>query len=865
MRLRLLRALLHLYPASFRAEFGEELCAVFRQRRREASGLLEVCALWLATFTETLGNASAAHWDLLKQDLHYTARSLRRTPGFTLTAIAVSAIGIGATTAAFSLADHVLFRPLPFRDSERLVKLWEDQSPRNYADMEPSPANYRDWKRMSHSFEAMGAYHSESVNLVGVGEPLRLEGAAVTADLFPILDVQPALGRSFTEADDRFGAPGTLLLSDGLWQRRFGADPNVLGRKVSLDDAPFTIIGVMPPSFLFPSRKAELWTTTRFAADNFEDRGDNWLNVVAKLRRGVGLEQARAEMRVVGEQLARAWPKENEHVGVSISRLRDEINDRTRLLLIALLGAALCVLLIGCTNLANLLLARALVRRKELAVRTALGAGRERLVRQLLTESLVLAISGGAAGVLVATQAVPLLSKLVPNTLPIAEAPSIDLRVLGFAALLSCLTGIAFGVIPAMRACRGTNLAGLREGSRGGVGGRKELLRSVLVVAEVAGSVVLLVACGLLIRALWHLQSVDPGFRANGVLTMRTWLPLPKYDRTARREQFYTKVLSEACALPGVSGAAYASFLPMAFRGGIWKVAIAGRPPDEKFQMASLRYVTPGFFDILAIPLGAGRDVSESDTRDKPFVAVVSESFVRRYWPGQNPLGRHFDFGLADRTVVGVVGDVRVRGLERDSEPQVYLSYKQVPDGSIVGYIPKDLVVRISASPGAVLPSLRRIVASADPEQPISDVRMLSDIVEDDTAPRVVQVRVLGAFAAIAFLLAGIGIHGLLAFAVSSRAQEIGVRIALGARPYDIIGMVLGDGVRLAAAGVVLGTGLAYAAGRALEALLAGVKPGDLPTFATAVALCLLMTAFGSLLPAIRAVRVDPTTSIRAE
>jgi putative ABC transport system permease protein len=535
------------------------------------------------------------------------------------------------------------------------------------------------------------------------------------------------------------------------------------------------------------------------------------------------------------------------------------------LLLTALLGAALCVLLIACTNLANLLLARALMRRKELAVRAAMGAGRERLVRQMLTESVSLALIGGALGVLLAYLALPLLVRLVPVSLPIAEVPSIDLRVLLFAALVTCATGIGFGVVPALRISRDRDTSGLREGSRAG-GGRRERLRSILVIAEVAGCVVLLVSSGLLIRALWRIQAVNPGFRAENVLTLQTSLPMPKYEELKTREPFYTHVLSEVSRLPGVTGAAYISFLPIVHGGGIWPVEVEGYPEDYALrQTASLRFISPGFFSVMGIPMLMGRDVGDLDTPDSLFVAVVSDSFVRKFWPGENPLGRRFDFGNHQRTVVGVVGNIRVRGLERSSEPQVYMPYRQHNENVSTWYAPKDLVVRASGNTAALAPALRRIIREADPQQPISSVRMFADIIEEQTAPRRVQASVLGAFALVAFLLAAIGIHGLLSFAVSNRTQEIGVRIALGAQRSDILGMVMRDGIVLAAIGIVVGVAFAYGAGLQLQSLLAGVHPGDAPTFLSAVVLCLVMTMAGSLIPALRAVRVDPTTAIRTE
>lgn len=865
--MRFYGALLHLYPSSVRTEYGEEMLAIFARRLEQETGALGRLALGIGALGDVFWNALRAHWDILRQDLRYTARTLARSPGFAVTAILVTALGIGATTATFSITDHVLIRPLPFADSGRLVDLWENQDGRGYSRNELSPANYRDWKRMSASFESMGAFTPSSVNLLGEGEPRRLSAAIVTADLLPTLGRQPILGRSFVEADDKEGAPGTLLLSHRLWREQFGGDSGVIGRKVLLDDGPYEVIGVMPQDFNFPSRDTTLWTPFRFQekSEDYQDRNNNYLHGVARLKRGVSLEQARSEMTIIARQLARAYPKELAETGATVILLRDEVSPKARLLLKVLLLAAIGVLLIACTNLANLLLTRALARRRELAVRTAMGAGRDRLVRQLLTESLILAFCGGALGVAIAVGATPLIVRLVPNSLPISAVPQVDLRMLVFAALLTAATGIAFGVVPALRACHDADTSGLNEGSRTGGGRRTERLRSILVVAEVTASVALLIASGLLVRALWKLQAIDPGFRAEGVLTLRTALPFPKYEKTDRRMLLYQNILSEVRRLPGVSSAAYISGLPMAMRGGVWGVTLEGRPEDPGHnQSASLRYVTPGFFATLGIPIRSGRDVADTDTLTSPFVAVVSESFAKQNWPGENPIGRRFKFALDQRAVVGVVGEVRVRGLEQSSEPQVYLPNQQVKDGNITGYVPKDLVIR-STVPMTLLPSIRRIVAAADPQLPISDVQMLTDIVSADTASRAVQVRVLGAFAAAALLLAGIGIHGLLAFAVSQRTREIGVRMALGAQTSEILSMVLRQGMMLASLGVALGAAIAWAGGRAMQALLAGVSPTDLPVFVGAIALSLLMTVLGSLLPALRAVRVNPMTAIRAD
>jgi len=861
--MRFYQVLIHLYPSSFRAAYGEEMQEIFENRRREASGIVAITTFWFGICLEVVVNAAAAHWDILKQDLRYAKRTLSRSAGFATAAILVISLGVGANTAAFSLADFVLLRPLPFAEPDRLVRIWE--SPPGYSQTELSPADYRDWKRMSASFQAMGASRGLSANMLAGQEPQRVEGAYLTSDLLPTLGVQPMIGRFFRAEEDRYGSPKTLLLSYRMWQQEFGGDAGVIGRKIRLDDKPYTVIGVMPRDFHFPNREADLWAPMQFQEEDFQDRNDNYLHVVARLKPGVTLSQARADLGVVTAQLKKQYPKENGQTDANIYLLRDDFSRSLRLALLALISAAGCVLLIACANLMNLLLARSMVRQRELAVRSALGAGWKRLLRQMLTESMVLATMGGALGIALAYVAMPLFSRLVPDSLPISAVPTLDSRVLMFSLFLTTLTGLGFGLLPALRTCRNVELGGLREGSRAG-GGKKERLRSTLVIVEIMASVVLLVSAGLLIRALWRIQAIDPGFRSGGVLTLRTALPMPKYAKTALRTGFYNHVLTDVRQLPGVKNAAYISFLPMATRGNIWPVSVNGDVTDQSdLHTASARFVTPGFFSSMGIPLLAGRDVSDSDTADKPFATVVSESFARRYWPGQNPIGRHFKFGQHDRVVVGVASDIRVRGFEQSSEPQVYMAYKQVPDDEVVWYAPKDLVIQSTAAPATLLPALRRIVQRADADQPISNVQTMSEIIADQTAARSLLVRVLGIFAAVAFLLAGVGIHGLLSFAVSQRIQEIGVRIALGARPAHIMRMVLGRSAFLSVFGIAAGVLLAYTAGLWMQSLLAGVKPADPLTFLAAVGLCLLMTFIGSLLPMFRAMKTDPISAIRAE
>jgi predicted permease len=836
-----------------------------RSLRRQT--ICNVDIVRFAVFQEVIMNAPAAHWDILKQDLRYTARTLNRARGFALTAILVTALGVGANTAAFSVADFVLLRSLPFPDPDTLVRLCE--GPRTGGGWgcmnQLSPANYRDLKAMSSSFDGIGAFADDAVNLVGGGEPRRLAITPVTPEVLPLLGVKPALGRVF-EPKDKDEDASAVVISHGLWQSQFGGDAAVLGRTINLNGAPYTIIGVMPPTFYFPSRDKQMWTALRFSEEDFANRTNSYIEAVGRLNPGVTFEEARTELQLLAARLASDYPQTNAETGVSFSRMRDYMSPRFRLMLTALGGATLCLLLLTCANLANLLLARAAARERELAVRAALGAGKERLVRQLITESVILTLLGGAAGVVVAASSLPLFSSLVPTTLPIASQPGLDVRVLILAALFTALTGLGFGLFPALRAVRRTGFAALREGNRA-VGGRKQRVRAVLVTVEVTMSVILLITSGLLIRAVWRVQAIEPGFVPQNVLTLRTALPRPKYDSPVRRGEFYERVLTGVRALPGVQSAAFITGLPMVMTGIITGVEIPGQEARSarSGNGVSHRWVTPQYFRTMGIPLRRGRDVEDGDTRDRAGVAVVSASFVERYWPGEDPIGKMFRHRGQTRTVVGVVGDVRVRGLERNSEPQIYLPAPQVVEGSPPNFDPKDLVIRHSGQGNALVSAIRQIVRAADPEQPISDVRTMDEVLAGDTATRHAQLQVLGVLAAVAVLLSGVGIYGLLAYTVSQRSQEIGVRLALGADPSRVGRMIVADGMRLALFGIVPGVLGAYAAARGMSALLFGVAPSDPATFATGVGVALLMTFAGSLVPAVRAVRVTPMSVLRAE
>lgn len=859
--MRAYRALLWLYPASFRREYGRELCGVFAAGRRTRSGAAAVIWYWVTAIADVVRGAAAVHLDLTRQDLAHVGRVVRRWPGFVLAAVAIVGLGVGATTAAFSVTDHVLFRPLPFPESDRLVRVWETR--KGYGQMELSPANFRDWQARQRSFDGFDVFTARSANLTGTGDPVRLDGAAIGATLFDVLGVRPLRGRSFTAADAVPQAPPVVMLSYGLWQSRFGAAESILGQAIRLDDIPQQVVGVMPGTFAFPNRDTAYWRPLRLDEDAFRDRNNNYLMGVGRLGSAVTLESAQRDLAQIATNLEAEHPQENADAGASAYLMREGYSARSRSLVIALVGAAGCLLLITCVNLVNLLLARLMSRRRELAVRAALGAGRERLVRQLVGETVAISIAGGALGVGVAALAVPLFSQLTPTTLPFATDPAVDWRVMVFAACVTLGTAVSVALLPLL-AAGPTDMNSLRDGRT--VGGGRNYLRGVLVTSSIVSSVVLLVGAGLLLRALWRVQSVPLGFGTERVLTLRTSLPMPKYQGADRRVRWYREVVEAIEAQPDVVRAAFISFLPMGMKGGIWPVVMRG---DERArregQVASLRFVTPGFFDVMRIPLLGGRDVTWADTADRPFVAVVSQSFAEHYWPGQSPIGQRFTFAFAEREVAGVVGDVRVRGPESISEPQVYLPAGQVEDDAISFYVPRELAVRADGDFAPLVRGVREVVRRFDPDVPVSHVRPMADVVAAETATRVSQLRVVGAFGAAALGLAGVGLYGLLSFMVTQRGREFGVRLALGASRVDVLVLVMMRAASVAGAGLLLGVVGAYWASRALEAALAGVPPTDPLTVASVVFAVALVTLASAILPALRATRVDPMTAMRAE
>jgi putative ABC transport system permease protein len=813
--------------------------------------------------TERVRDAASMQWlDEARLDLRHTFRSLRRAPGFALAAIAVIALGIAATTAAFAVLDHVLLRPLPFPQADRLVRIYQSDLARGMTRIEASPPNFEDWRSGSRSFSGVASFlFGNYANLLANGEPRQIDTATLDADVLTVLGVQPLVGRGFMATDMRDNFLGVVLLGYDFAISTFGSPAAALNRTINLDNRARTVIGVMPAGFSFPSREPKLWMPMPPVTLLGQSRTNLLLNVVGRLQPGVSITQAQADMNVMAERLRRAYPKDNAGVSISVVDMRDVVSPQARMLIWTVFAAALCLLLIVCTNLTNLLLARAVARRQEIAIRVAIGAGSWRILRQMLTESVLLASAGGVLGAGLAMAAVPLIARIVPNVLPVSGEPAVDVRVLAFAALVTVITCLAVGVMPALKSSRTVNVQLLRV--RAGLPVAR--LRSVLVIAEIAATVTLLVAGGLLVKAMWRVQSVDPGFNANGVLTLRTNLSFLKYPDSTSRRSFYTRVLTGTQALPGVVSVGYTTGLPLVLGGGITVVTVPGVVDDPATApRASVRFVTPDYLATMHIPLRHGRLVDGRDTAGTPSVVVISESLARRLWPNQDPIGRQITIFNHTRTVVGVAGDIIVRGLERTSEPQLYMSPEQLAPFSIF-YSPRDLVVRTSNNAMALAPDIRKIIHDADPEQPISDLRLFDDVVAEQTASRRDQVLVLGLFAAVAFLLAAIGIYGLLSYTVQARTQEVGLRVALGAQPSTIARMFLAQGVALSLAGIAVGLATALAGSRLMASLLYGVSSRDPGVFVGAAVALLTIALLACWLPARRAAAVDPLVALRAE
>ena len=794
-------------------------------------------------------------------DLHYGLRLLRRSPMFAAVTIGTLALGIGATTAIYSVVESVVLRPLPYREPDRVVVIWEDASFVSFPRNTPAPANYFSWKEMNRSFADIAATRGASANLTTGGPPEQVIGRRVTANFFPVLGVDPVIGRTFTDEEDRTGAPVTVI-SYGLWQRRYSGDPAVVGRDITMNGSARRIIGVMPRGFVFRNREVDFWNPMQFTPAEQAQRGSHYLNVVARLAPGVTLEQAREDMRGIAARLARAYPDTNRQVGSVVLPVKEDALGDTRLQLIVLLAAAGCVLLIACANIASLLLSRALGRSGEMAVRAAIGATRGRLVRQMIVEAMILAIAGGALGVLLAPAGMRILNTMVPLAVPAPETSAFDPRVLAFALTVSVATGLLFSIVPAFQTARGSLSRALQHGGRAGIGGRA-LPRDLLVVAQIAVALVLLVGAGLLVRTLANLRGLDIGFRPDRLLTLRTTLPTPRYAEPTARLAFYERVVAGIRALPGVESAGYVSMLPFLSIGNTTGYEVEGVQPVEG-QDALYRVGTPDYLRTIGAELLEGRLPDERDGRDAPPIVVLNATFARLYWPDRSAIGRRVRFGGENapwRTVIGVVKDVRERGYELEMKPGAYVTYAQV----LTAWQPEWLVVRTTGDPVALAPAIRGVVGRIDPEQPVSTVRTMEEIVALNVVDRAGQTTLLGVFAGLALLLACLGLFGVLSYAVTQRTREIGVRLALGATAGGIARLVVGRGLALTAAGLAAGLALSWAFTRTMSSLLYGVGAGDPAAFAAGVGALGLVALVACGLPAWRAARVDPIQVLRQD
>ena len=803
----------------------------------------------------------------LVQDLRYAIRTFRKSPAIAGVMVAVLALGIGANTAIFSLANALLLRPLPFPDADRLMVVWEDVSWIGFPRNTPAPANYLDWKGQNQVFEDMAALQFFNFNLTGEeGEPERVTAIGVTASFFPVMGVKPLLGRPLGPEDDRPGAPHVAVLGHGLWERRFAGDPKIVGRDIALNGEKYTVTGVMPSGFSFPNREVEVYAAIGLSPQRWAQRGSHYLEVVGRLKSGVTVQRARGDMEAIARRLAHDYPDSNARIGVVVSPLREEYVLTVRTGILVLLAAVGCVLLIACANVANLLLARATARRREIAVRAALGAGRWRVVRQLLTESMLLALAGGVAGIALARGSFTVMEKLVPAAMPDTAAVRLDWAALGFTVVVAALAGVLFGLAPAWGATRVDLNDALKQGGRTATGGGKRT-RDWLVVGETALAVVLLTGAGLLIQTLARLRGVELGFRPEGVLTAVTLLPPANYVKNSDRLAFANKVLDRMRALPGVTGAGYANALPLVMKGntqGFWPEGHP-RPRVGEVRDANYRKVTPEYFETMGIALQRGRCLRESDGDGAKMVAVINETMARQYWPDEDPLGRRFKFGGPDSDapwieIVGIVAGVRQMGLELAPRAEVYVPMAQATTAA-----PNSLVIRTKGDPIRLAAAVREQIRAVDPQQSVSKVRTMVDIVDEELGPRKLQMTLLGGLAGLALLLASVGIFGVLHFAVTQRFAEIGVRVALGAGPGDVARMVVGQGLRLAGIGVAIGVVGALAVTRLMSSMLFGVKASDPLAFAGAAAVLLAVAAVASWAPARRASRVDPVVALRAE
>ncbi len=842
---------------------GMEPAEARRAARREFGGLEQM--------KEQYRDLGRLRWvEAALQDLRYAARRLRRSPGFTAAAVLILALGLGANTAIFSVIDAVLLRPLPFPEPNRLVGVWEETPMFGLKYSPAAMGNYVEWRDQNHVFQEMGALEQWQFRLTGDGRPEEVMGSYVTAGLFHVLGAKPLLGRTFAQGEDLPGAPKTVVLSYGLWQRRCAGNTDIVGTRIRINEEPYMVIGVMADGFRFPSSDTGLWAPlgALLPVEEWTNKGRHNLMTVARLAPGVTVRQADDDIRSIAARLSRDYPQTNAGVGAFVAPLQDYYVSSQRPLYAILLGTVILVLLIACANLANLLLTRAAHGQRETAVRSALGASSWDLARQGLAESILLSLAGGAIGLAVAELTFGFLGHLVPAQIAASAPLSLDYRVLVFTLAVSIATALLCGAAPILQSLRIDVNHTLRQGgSRAGTGRTTHRLRAALVISQVALSLVLLIGAVLLIRTFESLRSVDPGFQPENVVTMRVPPASAMYQDSQRRMIFYRDVLERIESLPGVLSAGFTTGVPLAFKGWQNVVSAEGTPVTNQGDqpMANFRLVTPDYRKTMGIPLLRGRDIRESDGPDARPVAMVNQAMARMLWPGQDALGKRFRNGgwpMEGKpwiTVVGIVSDIKQTGLDKPARPEMYIPEQQSAN------LPPVLAVRTRGASAGIVDAIREQIRSVDPDQPIADVETMEQVLDREVFERRLQTILLSAFAGLALLVSAFGVYGVVSYIVEQSRHEIGVRMALGARPVEAIRHVLGSGLRMVAGGVATGLIVALAVTRFLSHVLFGIGPRDVATFAAVSVVLVVVGALAVLIPAARATRVNPITALREE
>ena len=810
------------------------------------------------------------------QDLRYAFRQIQKAPAFAAVAVVTLALGIGANTAIFSVVNSVLLRALPFKDADRLVRIWHTPPRSSFPGMNQfavSPANYLDWQDQNHVFDSMAIYGYRGFTLTTGGKAEQVAASAVSAKFFSTLGVQPIIGRVLLPDEDQPGRSNVVVLSHRFWQEHFGSNREIVGHNITVDGIAYLVAGVMPPSLRFPDF-AQMWTPLAWTDQDRAVRGNHNYLVIARLRPGVDLKQAQAEMNTISGRLQQQYPADDKGWGAVVLPLHSDLVSDVRPALLVLLGAVGFILLIACVNVTNLSLARIFSRHKEIAIRTALGASSARIVRQILAESVVLALLGGALGLTYAQYGIRLIMAFLADKLPASVEASMNIKVLAFTAVVSVLTGVIAGILPALQLSRGNVNQELKQGlgrTDADSGGKRT--RSILVVVEVALSLVLLIGAGLMIRSFQMLRQVNPGFESHGVLTMTAAVSSAKFPELAQQISFFERVLERTRALPGVLSAGVIDDLPLSGNGSHQPIAVEGRPvvPMSEQPEVDVRVISAGYTSALRIPVLRGRDFDSSDVAGRPATTLISASLVKEFWRNENPIGKHITltfFPGVVREVIGVVGDVKGDGLDQTRPTAtLYLPLTQLTTPASGGWrsFPMAIVVRSSSTPVSLVSPVTNAVREVDADVPVRDVLTMDDLVTNSLSQQRFNLSLLGAFAMLALILAAIGIYSVLSYSVRRRVQEIGIRLALGASLSDVLHMIVLEGMRPTLLGMSIGVVGALALARVMSSLVYGVKPTDPLTFLSVAAVLAIVALFASLIPAYRAAKVDPMVALRYE